>query len=361
MNKIVIVSTLKPIDDVRAYWKIGQSLAKTNKYEVNIIGNVSKNPPQKQNIHLHAYLLKRTDYIKRLVISWIILKKILSIKPQIIILCTHEPLILCAIYALIVKCKIVYDIQEDYLANALYLKKGPMKYFGYLVRWKEQWASRFINHFLLAESCYQRDIPFIGNRYTILENKAVDLPWIQPGRIPQRFLISGTISEYSGIQLALGFFEKYQSRFTSKLQIIGQVHDENLYRMLNSLSRSHTDIYIAKSPIPYPVILKAIKESSYGIIAYQTNRVNRYKIPTKVFEYGRFGLVSIFQEGCYWSSESLKTGNAYPLNFRDVIDDDLLAINNLMAKPSHTYPEESTWEASENKLLEIINTLLFKT
>lgn len=40
--KILIASVLKPADDVRSYSKIGQSLAQTNKYEVNIIGFDSK-------------------------------------------------------------------------------------------------------------------------------------------------------------------------------------------------------------------------------------------------------------------------------------------------------------------------------
>ena len=45
-KKIVIASVLKPVDDVRAYWKLSQSMAKTNKYEVNIIGNDGKKPPR---------------------------------------------------------------------------------------------------------------------------------------------------------------------------------------------------------------------------------------------------------------------------------------------------------------------------
>ena len=117
MKKIVIASTLKPIDDVRAYWKLSQSIAKTNKYEVNIIGNKGKKPFTDANIKFLPHSIDRSNWLKRILIREILLFKILRLKPALLVITTHELLNTAFICKLLIRCKVVYDVQENYGKN----------------------------------------------------------------------------------------------------------------------------------------------------------------------------------------------------------------------------------------------------
>ena len=60
---IAIASTLKPVDDVRAFEKIAQSIAKTNKYEVNIIGNTGKKESNSSRIHFVTNSISKNSQV----------------------------------------------------------------------------------------------------------------------------------------------------------------------------------------------------------------------------------------------------------------------------------------------------------
>ena len=135
-NRIVIASVLKPTDDVRGYWKIGQSLVKTNKYEVNIIGNRGKIEINEDNIQVHPHDIHRSQWLKRLALRYVILLKLVRMKPKVFIFCTHELLFVASLTKLLCNSKLVYDVQENYLLNAS-MNGFIGKLFGRLIRLKE--------------------------------------------------------------------------------------------------------------------------------------------------------------------------------------------------------------------------------
>ena len=126
-KKIVIASVLKPIDDVRAYWKLSQSIAKTNKYEVNIIGNVSKKEPSYENIKFHSHPIRGSQWIKRWFLRLKIMFKVLRIKPDILIITTHELITVSLLARLLIHCKVVYDVQENYYLNLIGINPNTLK------------------------------------------------------------------------------------------------------------------------------------------------------------------------------------------------------------------------------------------
>ncbi len=76
-KRIVISSTLKPVDDIRSYRKIGDSLGKTNNYDVKIIGYGSKKTSDNPNIQFIATGVINRLSLKRAILPFSILRKII--------------------------------------------------------------------------------------------------------------------------------------------------------------------------------------------------------------------------------------------------------------------------------------------
>jgi hypothetical protein len=348
-KKIVIASVLKPADDVRSYWKIAQSLAKTNKYELNIIGNESKKLPQVKNIAFNTHHVKRSQFLKRAFIPLEIFRKILAIKPDILIITTHELLIYACLSRLLLGVKIIYDIQENFALNYRYLFQNPFyKLFGAVVNVKERLLAKCVHSYILAEKIYAEQLGFINTHAIVLENKSIDLPEVQGETIAERFLISGTLSEYAGIEKAVAFYDKIKGTFESpSLMIVGQVHTNSLRSKLYQQAAKDPSIklHIDHYPIPYPEILKEIKCAEFGIIAYQPNKVSEAKMPTKLFEYLRLGLIPIVQEKTIWEAYALKMGKCWSVDFSKD------AFRKQITISKGEDPLELDWDSQEDKLI----------
>ncbi|MEQ9230923.1 MAG: glycosyltransferase, partial [Cyclobacteriaceae bacterium] len=113
--KIVIASVLKPVDDVRNYEKIGCSLAKEDSLEVHILGTIGKVSDSKISAHLWKPF-RRLSF-GRLMIQFHYLKKLRVLKPDLLIVTTHELLLASVLLKAFFSTKIIYDVQEDYFKN----------------------------------------------------------------------------------------------------------------------------------------------------------------------------------------------------------------------------------------------------
>ena len=358
-KKIVIASVLKPVDDVRAYWKLSQSIAKTNKYEVNIIGNRGKKQSAENHLRFYPHHLERSDWPHRIFIRTRILQKILRIRPDLLIICTHELLLTALIAKLITGCKVVYDVQENYYLNMSKLNKSLLKtILARFVRLKEKATSFFIDEYWLAESCYLSELSFVRKKNITLENKAFEFPRVSRDYESIRLIYSGTISAYGGIELAIEVFKKIkQVHPNTTIKIIGQIHDERIKSDLTKLEKTLNGVILDTSsyPIPHTKILEAISTANLGIIAYQPSIINHQKVPTKLYEYSRYRLPYLIEENTKWSEIGEELGGAIPINFNQIVP--LQILNQLKNKdllfPDY-YPKEATWE---NEALKINTSL----
>lgn len=358
----MIASVLKPIDDVRAYWKLSQSIAKTNKYEVNIIGNTSKKAIRHENIMFHSHDLFRTNWIKRIIVREEILWKILKIKPDILIITTPELLNAALISRMLTGCRIIYDVQENYYINATRINPNPAKIlYGFIIRLKELIAQPFIAEYWLAEACYERQLDFAQGKNIIIENKAFTHTLKKSKTDQINVLFSGTISRYGGVEKAIDFYKEIlKIRPHSAMNIIGQIHDLKLKAKLESESKRLPSLYlnISLNPIPYNEILAAIENANLGIIGYEPNRVNEEKIPTKLYEYSRYKLPYLVQADTHWSQIGKRLGGAIPVDFDDI---NVNEISEILKNPSNlfpkSYPIEATWESESLKVSTSLNNL----
>ncbi len=363
IKRIVIASVLKPVDDVRAYEKIAQSIAKTNKYHVNIIGNGGKINTEDKRISSHSHFIDSNSVLNRLIIRAQILFKILSQRPHLLIITTHELLNVALLIKLLIGCKIIYDVQENHLANIKHINPTWIKrIYSKVIKLKESTSRLFISQYWLAEACYKDELSFVKNRFLILENKAKNESKIRENSDGITLLFSGTISNYSGVKNAIHILEKIQEKQPSaSLKIIGQIHDEKLENQLVEIQESvpNIELNISKNPIPHSAIIDSIFESNYGIIGYEINDVNKEKIPTKLYEYSRYQLPFFVLEKTKWSEIGGRLGGAIPVNFSSLVSEEILIMmENTNKLFSNRYPNEETWEYESKKMIDFIDTLI---
>lgn len=362
--KIVIASVLKPVDDVRAYWKLAQSITRTNKgkYDLIILGNQGEKKNNPKDISFYPHTIRRSQFWKRLLIPYWLLVRIWKTQPKLLIITTHELLFIANVYAFFHKCKVVYDVQENHAANIL-IRPSPIKHLiARIVRLREKVLTRGIDHFLLAETSYQKELSFLKNQsFTILENKAHPLPTKPLSAAPIHLLFSGTLSHYSGAIEALQVMENMiKKEPTAQGLFIGQVHDRGLFEALNHRISKQPNITLNASldPIPYSEIRSAIQWASLGIISYLPNEINQHKVPTKLYEYSRYQLPYLIQKNTYWADKASQLGGAIAVDIRCP---DLNYIVDQLGSPHlfpPSYPKEETWEHEEIKWIQLINDLL---
>lgn len=297
LRRIVIASVLKPVDESRMYEKIGVSLAETGQYEVHCIGYPTQSESKPlQNIYFHPIADKPFGRIslKRVFAPWQILKIVHSLRPGILIITTHELLAMAVLARLILSCKLLYDIQENYCRNVLHTSSLPVivrHVLAYWIRFKEIISSNFINHFILAEAGYLSELKF-AKPNILLQNK---LPKEIAGMYRKKefngystLVFSGTLAETTGVFKVIEIVTELNHIDPSfRLIIIGSSPVPSVIKKLLSLSMKHSFIEFKgqNDPVPHKDILSTIQQADFGIIYYPPNPATAGSMPTKLYEY----------------------------------------------------------------------------
>ncbi len=361
MKKIAIVSLLKPIDDPRHYHKIAVSLAKPNKYAINIIANDLKKKLPANDIAFHsaegAYPLSKFSLGYHL----FVIRKLRAIQPNLVII--NHPLLLITMGILMLqrRFKLIYDVQENYKLNLLHQKiytTWKAIIYAYSIRFMESVFAPMVNHFLLAEAIYARQLSLTKNKFTIIENKS--LSWSTTKNRPaeiKNLIFSGNISHISGVMHTISLFEKLQTQQENlTLTIIGHCPDLKLLKTLESYSLKNPGIQLkAKAtPIHYELVKNAMLQADIGLVCYEEKPSNAGKLPTKYFEYNALGLPYIVFKGTSWAN--LKAPMAI------AIDDqkpDINLLHQSITDMQFDYDRSSfLWQSEEQKLLTVIEQLL---
>ncbi|HYF69458.1 MAG TPA: hypothetical protein VD884_15040 [Ohtaekwangia sp.] len=295
-RRIVIASVLKPVNDTRMFEKLAQSLAK--KFETHVIGFPAESSYEFSPVTPHTLYhegFKRMS-LKRLAAPWVFFHNCFKLKPTDVIVCTHELLIPGILLKLILGCRLLYDVQENYFRNILYTNAFPfwIKPFvaGY-VRFKELILSPFVNHFILAEKAYYKEIPFVRAKSVVVENRYKDLPDIHTEKKSLQdgntyLLFSGTLAETTGVFTAINLADQlHEIDNTIRLTIIGFAAQPAVYnRIIDSIrDKSFIRLVGGNRLVSHQDIIQEIKTHDFGIVAYPPNKSTESSIPTKLFEY----------------------------------------------------------------------------
>lgn len=367
-NRVAIASVLKPVKDPRAYFRFGISLRETNKYEINIIGFSIKKETSENDIHFHTLFSKtRTDF-KRILVPWYFFRKLLSIRPQVLIVTTYELLPIAVLTKWILGYKLVYDVQENHLLNISQNRtsRGLSKWLASAVIKSFESGSRpFIDHFFLAEKCYLDELPTFKPA-TVFENKFFNSSaLISPIQFslerPLRFLISGTITEVYGILNGIQWFKEFRKHLpNSELRIIGYCPiEEYRTRIEKEIPSDGISLNISDSPVPYDQILDAYADSDIVLMPYWQIDSIRPKVPSKLYESLALGKVCLFSPNSSWEEISAPYDAGFSVDFQDYS-----GIPNVVSQLfsrrffSKTPDISLTWKSQEAEFLDVIASLV---
>lgn len=367
---IAIVSILKPVDDTRNYEKIAYSLGKTGKYDIYIFGHyVSNLTTNHDNIFFKPIFHFHRLSFKRILAPWKIYINLLKVKPDLIIVNTHELLLVTVLNKILFGSKLLYDIQENYYWNILKTNAFP-KIFKPLiaeyVRLKEKLTSRYIDHFLLAERCYEQELSFIGSKYNVLENKFLHDKKIDELHKKKSesisFVYSGTIAEEYGIFDAIEFAEQLKKHIDLSFTIIGYCPQSSTFKKIRNIIRKRDYIKILGGDelIAHNQILKVINHSDYAMLPYRTDTYYSRRIPTRIYECLALSTPMIIRPNPHWTP-IFNQIDAFLFSDFATIDQDLL--DQLKQKEFFRLKNEVEpfWHFDSEKLIKIVNDLMIKS
>ena len=296
MTKIVLASILKPVNDTRMYGKLAKTIAEIPNSEIHIIGFKSIiSCPNETNINFYpVFDFKRLSFL-RLFSSFIFIQLVFKIKPQTIIISTHELLFPSLLYGLFFKSKLIYDVRENYFYNIIYSNSFPYGIrflIAYWVRFREMISSPFITQYILAEQCYLAECSqFVKkDKSIILENK-----FEGESRIKSDFSIgkgfklvySGTIASMYGVWETIFLTQKLHDLDPEiTLQIIGYGTDKKLIENIKTFICDKPFITLSGGSelVPHKSIVNGLLNADLAVLSYQKNNSTINKIPTKLYE-----------------------------------------------------------------------------
>ncbi|SMG16347.1 Glycosyltransferase involved in cell wall bisynthesis [Marivirga sericea] len=369
--KVLIASVLKPADDVRSCYKIGQSLAQTNKYEVNIIGFESKKKVENENIFLYPIFKFQRNSFKRLYAPVKVFKKYLKLKPQLIIINTPELLWVMFLIKILFGTKIIYDVQENYQFNISQnqIYRGLPKYlFKYYIKITESLSRYFVEGFLLAEEVYEQQLSFIHHKpYIKLLNKSIlsIKQEIEPLTLsknnPLKFIYSGTIGAEYGTLDAIELCKKIHY-FNSKITliIIGYSADSKYLKIIEKAVNkvAYIKLITNNKPIAQSAIIQEIKNSDVALLPYRLNPNLAGRFPTKIYDYLALHIPMIIPPHPEWKSylHQYSAGLTVDFNTPDVerLQKELHNSSFFVNRPK----EEILWKSQESELLHFVEKIL---
>ena len=364
---VLIASTLKPLRDSRAYEKLALSLGETNKYSLNIIGFSSKKP---KSTPQSRFFLAMSDYQSkwdRVAAQWRFLRCLFQVRPKIIICCTYEYLLISSWCKRIFNYRLVYDVQENYIANLDLnpnLSPNQKNKRKSLIQKAESIPG--IDLFLLAEKCYVQEMPE-KSPFLILENKyqgeIVPTPPISfQGKSKFKFVLAGTLTTTYGIMEAIQWFLKIRETYSeSELVIIGHVPLVDFQNQLEDIQNRSSGIRLNTSaePISHSEILTAYQDSDFALAPYQLHPAIRDKYPTKLFECAALGIPLLHTPNLIWEEFLNPFKGGHPVDFTKLDQ----AIPTFQQAICQTYfstpvPEEVLWKSEKLHFQKAIQNLL---
>lgn len=362
MNKICLISLLKPADDIRMYQKLGNSLAQRfPKTEIHLLGFDAEKPEKApQNIYFHPLFKFYRLSFKRFLASFKVLQWLVKNKPQITIICTFELLPILMLYKIFYKTKLVYDVQENYFRNILYTKVFP-KFLrlplAYAVRLIERMGHFFVSDYFLAEECYKEEMPLMQKKGIVLANKVKKENLTLSNAISKQsdFLklsLVGTISKDYGVFEVLEWIEKLKEKIPNlELSITGFCPNPKDFEQLEKKleNRDFVKQNFAQKPISNQVILQTMQNSDILLLPYQVNQSVAKRIPTKMYEALALGLPMLIQNNQYWENfltQNFPEASFQMIDFRNTNS----PIDFLYNLQTYKIMQNIFWEEEEEKM-----------
>jgi len=348
------------------YEKFGRSLAA--RYQVHIVGQQAETS-ESSAIRVHGLPKVHSNPIKRIALQRQIYRIIGTVKPDVLIVGTPELIHIALLSKLMVGCRIVYDIRENYFRNFLYQSNYPnllKRVLALGVRFTELTALPFFALVITAERCYKQEIKFLSPNALVLENKYYSLK-PSPKRSPYlpgqklRLVMTGTLSETFGIYQAMGLASAlYHNKIDVELWLVGHVAGRTL--------KKHIPMYVNSLPflnlvegnplLPHDEVLEQLFKADFALLSYPPNKSTENCIPTTLYECLANHIPMIIQRNPLWEKICNPHQAAVFIDYNNF--DPFSLYTKLHSTPfyQNANTKMAQWENEEGKLLEAFGKLL---
>ncbi|SHO59945.1 hypothetical protein A8938_0468 [Algoriphagus zhangzhouensis] len=360
---VLIASGLKPVQDIRAFRKLGLSMSETNKYSLNFIGFCPKRSSKSEKFRYFYSITDTKSLWQRAWMPFRFAQIVQKVRPKIVICCTWEYLPIAKLLKRIYGFKLIYDVQENYVANLnLNPERGTISRFlaKSLISFSE--SKNGIDHFLLAEKCYEKEMPkkspalVLPNLYA--GEKVKFKPVFLDLNTPLQLLITGTLSPSFGTENALLWFIKLSDKLPQlKLKIVGHCTLKSFQKRVENLSKNYPNISlnISENPILHEEIIEEMKASDLLLLAYEDRAEFRSKMPTKLYECAGLNIPILHTPNSQWQEFLAPFNGGKSINFLNLNQAET-QFKSALQEPffSQNPPLEIYWDTVKNSFLEIL-------
>lgn len=287
--------------------KMGATLVADGSFQVTVIGYPSpgKIPQGIRTLSLKPF--QRLSFA-RWWARWQAFGLAFRQRPDVFIFSTYELIGTALVLKVLLGTRIIYDVRENYYRNIVHSEGLPVVLrwpLAMLVRFQEKLCAPAIDHFLLAEKGYEQEFRFHRGGWTVIENKALQMPVAARAKDPQQIvlLFSGTLSESSGVFRAIRFAEALHRHHPGvHLTIAGYAASAAVRKMLRASTKGKPFITLigVDALVPHTEIVSLIQTAHAGIIAYPRLPHTVNSVPTKLFEYLQAKLPIIAEDHWPW-------------------------------------------------------------
>jgi glycogen(starch) synthase len=392
IQRFLLASVLKPVDDTRMRGKFAQTLLSWPQAEVHVAGRdtghdlpytLAEDFPRVMH---HAIFWGTRLSLNRLAAQgryWHLLR---TLNPDLVIVHAPELLPLTLLWRALGRGRqFAYDIRENYALNV-----GTQQvYRGWLkrglaagLRWVEGLAAWWAAAVFLAEASYAAELPFLASlppsRVLVLENKyqpRADEELPRTARLlpkvgePLQLLFSGTISALNGVYEAIDLVEALHRAWPggAQLLIIGFCQQPTLLdalaeliERLNIASPGLVTLIGGATPVPHARIVAEMQRAHFGLLPYRPHPSTWRCRPTKLFEYLAHGLPVLVPANPLWTSIVQAYNAGLIIDFGQAAQAAKTVITALPT--AHFYPagvptNPVLWASESKKLRHLLETL----
>lgn len=381
--KICHITTVHNLFDTRIFYKECLSLHEEN-YEVYLI---AVNDSFLQNEVLGIKLInlnKPKNRIDRM-IRINLMAFIHAIKLKAKVYHFHDPefIIFAFLLKLINRCKVIYDIHENYSEEILIKDWIPSKFLRKIISKSFDFIERILvkkfDALILAEEVYYKrfqnlneKVIFIFN-YPLLNNLNISFKKFNKNKDHFNLIYSGFISEDRGIWNILKSFKiLLEKRKDVKLFLVGYFTNLNLLKKVKHyLIDNKIDKFViligGDKFIKREKIDRIYKFMDLGLVVFPYIKYYYEKLPTKFFEYMMFEIPIIASNYFRWKEflEKNECGIAVnPDNYYEIAEkiDKILSDINLLKRMGSNGKslvlEKYNWNIEKEKLISLYKELL---
>jgi len=366
-KRVFIFTSVHPWNDVRIFHKQACSLSKEFEVELHAPANFNRKVEGGVTIFGLPIWTSKISRIKTIsILCW------RTLKSKADIFHFHDPeLILVGLLIKYFKGKsVIYDIHEN--TRQLILERSWIpwvfrKPLHYLLSFLERTSMSNFDKIILAEDSYCK---FISTNAMVIHNYPL---WQRIEEVPKTI----DVVYVGGVLKERGAFEMLRIANQIKLtvpnfimKIIGPIaeslhHEMSKYLQDNDLINN----VILSGRLAYPTAMEEIARSKVGIAILHPIRNYTESLPTKLFEYMRFGLPYVASDFPYWKTLFENEHAGYHLRY-DNIElaaekiSDLLENENLRdeygSRGSELAKTKFSWSSEEANLFNVYNEIARK-